>query len=100
MEGKLHYLFSEVLFIFCQQRICQRFEHNCMYAFTHLPNHTQTASLSLHNWLQRRYSNAAVVPSVRVCVCPSHFDLVNTIENKLLCASSSNLADILTMTRG
>ena len=33
-------------------------------------------------------------------VCPSHFDLVNMIENKPLCAYSSNLADMFTKTRG
>ena len=41
-----------------------------------------------------------ICPSVSVCVCPSRFDLVNTVETKPLCASSLNLADIFTMTRG
>ena len=35
----------------------------------------------------------------RPCVCPSRFDLVNTIETKPLCTYSSNLADIFSMTR-
>ena len=41
-------------------------------------------------------------PCVCVCVsvCPSRFDLVNTIETESLHASSSNLADMFTMTRG
>ena len=39
-------------------------------------------------------------PCVRACVCPSRFDLVNTIETEPLCASSSNLADMFNMTRG
>ena len=34
-----------------------------------------------------------------VSICPC-MDLVNTIETKPLCASSSILADILTMMRG
>ena len=38
-------------------------------------------------------------PSVRVSVCPSRFDLVNTIETKPLYASLSNFADLLTMMR-
>ena len=63
--------------------------------------HTTTALLlSPRNALRRGYSNAAVVPSVCPCVCPSRFDLVNTIETEPLCASSSNLADMFTMTRG
>ena len=37
--------------------------------------------------------------SVRVSLCPC-VDLVNTIEIKPLCYSSSNLADMLTMMRG
>ena len=37
---------------------------------------------------------------VCACVCPSRFDLVNTIETKPLCAYSSNLADLFTLTRG
>ena len=39
-------------------------------------------------------------PSVRVSMCPSRFDFVNTIEIKPSCASSSNLADFFTMMRG
>ena len=39
-------------------------------------------------------------PCARVCVCPSCFNLVNTIETEPLHASSSNLADMFTMTRG
>ena len=50
---------------------------------------------SVRNGLRRGYSNAAVVPSVRPCV-----DLVNTIETTPLHVSLSNLADMLTMTRG
>ena len=42
------------------------------------------------------YSNTAVCPSIHV----SFFDLVNMIETKPLCASSSSLADIISMTRG
>ena len=38
-------------------------------------------------------------PCVCPCVCPSRFDLVNTIETEPLCASSSNLADKFTMMR-
>ena len=43
-------------------------------------------------------SNTAVVLSVRacVCVCMSHFDLVNMIETKSSCATSSNMVDMLT----
>ena len=48
--------------------------------------------------LRNGYCKAAVVP-VRPCVRPC-VDLVKTIETKPLCASSSNLADIFTMTRG
>ena len=33
-------------------------------------------------------------------MCPSRFDLVNTIETKPLCAYSSTLADIFIMTKG
>ena len=36
----------------------------------------------------------------RPSVCPSRFDLVNMIETQPLCAYSSNLADMFTMTRG
>ena len=36
----------------------------------------------------------------RPSISLSCFDLVNTIETKPLCASSSNLADMFTMTRG
>ena len=36
----------------------------------------------------------------RACVCPSRFYLVNTIETLLLCAYSSDLADMFTMMRG
>ena len=35
-----------------------------------------------------------------VCLCVSRLDLVNEIESKPSCASSSNLADMLTMRRG
>ena len=56
--------------------------------------------LSPRNALRKGYINAVVVPSVRVSVCLSRFDLVNTIETKPLCAYSSNLADMLTMMRG
>ena len=44
-------------------------------------------------------SNAAVGPCVRASVCPCE-DFVNTIETKPLCASFSNLADMLTKMRG
>ena len=52
------------------------------------------------NALQRGYSNASVVLSVYPSIHVSHFDVVNTIENEPLCASSSSLADKLTMGRG
>ena len=65
--------------------------------------HTQVVDLILFIPAQR-YSNAAVVPSVRACVVPSFrpsvVDLVNTIETKPLHISLSNLADMLTMMRG
>ena len=59
---------------------------------------------SPRNALQRGYSNAAVVPPVSPCVrasvsATSCLILVNAIATKLLCTSSSNLADMLTMTR-
>ena len=44
--------------------------------------------------LQRGYSNAAMVPTIRLCVC------MNMIETKPFCASSSNLVDMLTMAKG
>ena len=57
----------------------------------------------LCNALRRGYSNAAVVSSVRPSVSPSvrasRLILVNAIATKLLCTSSSNLADMFTMTR-
>ena len=61
--------------------------------------------LSLRNALRWGYSNAAVVPCVRPCVCvrPSGrpgVDIVNTIETTPLHVSLSNLADMLTMMRG
>ena len=75
-----------------------------IHALTYSAEILHMTLLSPRNALQRGYSNAAVVPSVCVCVCPcvcpSRFDLVNTIETEPLCASSSNLADMFTMTRG
>ena len=53
--------------------------------------------LSLCNLLRRGHSTLLWF---RLCVCPSRFDLVNTIETKPLCASSSNLADMFTLMRG
>ena len=59
---------------------------------------------SPRNALWRGYNNAAVVPSVRASVSQSvrasRLILVNAIATKLLCTSSSNLADMFTMTRG
>ena len=48
--------------------------------------------LSLCNELRREYSNASMVPSIRL----SHFDLVNKPLNESL----SNFAEMLTITRG
>ena len=58
--------------------------------------------LSPCNALRRGYSNAAVVLSVSVSVFPSRFDLMKMIKTKplTLCAYSSNLVDMITMTRG
>ena len=56
---------------------------------------TYPLATSPRNALWRGYSNAPVVPCVRACV-----DLVNAIETTPLCASSSNLADMLIMIRG
>ena len=55
----------------------------------------RSLELSLHNVLWSGYSNAAVLS-----ISASLLDLVNTIETKQFCASSSNLVDMLTMTRG
>ena len=38
--------------------------------------------------------------SVSMVMCPSRFDLLNTIETKWLCAFSSNLTDMSVMKRG
>ena len=59
-----------------------------------------TGLLSSRNTLRRGYSNAAVVPLVSASVSVSRLILVNVIATKLLCTSSTNLADMLTMTRG
>ena len=59
--------------------------------------------VSPRNALRWGYSNAAVVPSVSQSVRPWFrpcVDLVNTIETTPLHISLSNLADMLTMTRG
>ena len=55
--------------------------------------------LSPRNALWWGYSNAAVVPFVRLSVRPC-VDFVNPIETKPLCASSANLVDMFTMMRG
>ena len=53
------------------------------------------------NVLQRGHSNASAVPSISLSsVCYLHFDLLNLMETKLLCAYLSNLADMLTMIKG
>ena len=52
--------------------------------------------------MQRECGNAAVVPYVRpsVCACLTYFEQdMNTIETKPLCASSSNFANMLPVTK-
>ena len=63
----------------------------------------EVSLLSPRNALRWGYSNAAVVLSVSQSVRPWFrpcVDLVNTIETTPLHISLSNLADMLTMTRG
>ena len=55
--------------------------------------------LSPRNALRWGYSNAAVVPCVRLSVRPS-VDLLNTIETTPFHVSLSNLAGMITMMRG
>ena len=71
--------------------------------FKHEIHNEYDTLLSPRNALRWGYSNAAVVPCVRVCVRLSvrpSVDLVNTIATKPLHISLSNLADMLTMMRG